>query len=212
MQKYFITDGKRYVKFSKGRYTFCTSPVMANTFPLKKAQNILENSLQKNIKSTFYLEGEDDFVVIKQEVLDTDAVKDVLSERFILDVSALDKIRECTNKILDVQIPSREQLLKMKKYLEDAQQFYDNACSDIRHWVLNHEPPAHIRTKVYGIQHTCEQERANVKEVHNFVVKLIEGDEKKTSLYQLQQSLKSKVYVQYTPNTYIYKTLDDLMN
>lgn len=184
MQKYFITDGKRYIKKSKGKYITCTSPVMADTFPLRMAEKILDNSLCKAWKDSFYLEGEDDFTIVTAKALEEETIK----------------------------IPSREKLLAIKKDLEDAQQFYDNACSDIRHWVLHHEPPAHIRTKVYGIQHTYEQERANAKEIYGFVIKLIEADEKNRTLSQLQQSLNTRVYAPYTPNTQVYEMLDGLVN
>lgn len=211
MQKYFITDGKRYIKKSKGKYITCISPVMADTFPLKMAEKILDNSLCKAWKDSFYLEGEDDFTIVTAKTLDEETIRKSSGTCFSLDLSVLDDIRNCTNEILNINIPSREKLLAIKKDLEDAQQFYDNACSDIRHWILNHEPPAHIRTKVYGMQHTYEQERANVKEVHGFVIKLIEADEKNQSISQLQKVLKPRVYTPYTPNTYVYGVLDELI-
>lgn len=211
MQQYFITDGKHYIKQNKGRYVICTSPVMADVFPLKKAEKILENSLCKAWKETFYLEGEDDFTVISTKTLEKESIKDNSGAGFSLDLAVLADIRNCANKILNIKIPSREKLIAIKKDLEDAQRFYDNACSDIRHWILYHEPPAHIRTKVYGIQHTYEQERANVKEVYGFVIKLIEADEKNRTITQLQNSLSARVYAPYTPNTYVYKTLEELV-
>lgn len=164
----------------------------------------------KSWKASFYLEGEDDFTIVNTKSLEEKTIKKLSEERFSLDLSVLDNIRNCTNKILNINIPSRENLLAIKKDLEDAQQFYDNACSDIRHWILHHEPPAHIRTKVYGIQHTYEQERANAKEIYGFVIKLIEADEKNRTLAQLQQSLNTRVYVPYTPNTQVYEMLDNL--
>lgn len=212
MQKYFITDGKRYIKKSKGKYITCTSPVMADTFPLRMAEKILDNSLCKAWKDSFYLEGEDDFTIVTAKALEEETIRKSSGTGFSLDLSVLDDIRNCANKILNIKIPSREKLLAIKKDLEDAQQFYDNACSDIRHWVLHHEPPAHIRTKVYGIQHTYEQERANAKEIYGFVIKLIEADEKNRTLSQLQQSLNTRVYAPYTPNTQVYEMLDGLVN
>lgn len=210
MQQYFITDGKHYIKQSKGRYVTCTSPVMATTFPLKKAEKILENSLCKAWKDSFYLEGEDDFTIVTTKMLSEGSIRDDTKRGFSLNLAVLDEIRNCTNQIMEITIPAREKLISIKKDLEDAQQFYDNACSDIRHWVLHHEPPAHIRTKVYGIQHTYERERANVKEVYGFVIKLIEADEKNRTLTQLQQSLNTRLYAPYTPNTYVYEMLEDL--
>lgn len=212
MQKYFITDGKRYIKKSKGKYITCTSPVMADVFPLRMAEKILDNSLCKTWRDSFYLEGEDDFTTITSAKLHEESIKEETQSGMSLKLSVLEEIRKCTNEILKIQVPPRDKLLAIKKDLEDARQFYDNACSDIRHWILHHEPAAHIRTKVYGIQHKYEQERANAKEVYGFVIKLLEANEKNKSLYQLQQSLKPKVYTPYTPNTQVYEMLDGLMN
>lgn len=212
MQKYLITDGKRYIKKSKGKYITCTSPVMADTFPLRMAEKILDNSLCKAWKDSFYLEGEDDFTIVTAKTLEEETIRNSSGANFSLDLSVLDDIRNCTNEILKIKIPTREKLIAIKKDLEDAQQFYDNVCSDIRHWILHHEPAAHIRTKVYGIQHTYEQERANAKEIYGFVIKLIEADEKNRTLAQLQQSLNTRVYAPYTPNTQVYEMLDGLMN
>lgn len=212
MQKYFITDGKRYIKKSKGKYITCTSPVMADTFPLRMAEKILDNSLCKAWKDSFYLEGEEDFTIVTAKTLEEETIRKRSGTSFSLDLTVLDDIRNCANEILNIKIPQREKLIVIKKDLEDAQQFYDNACSDIRHWVLHHEPAAHIRTKVYGIQHRYEQERANAKEVYGFVIKLIEADEKNRTLTQLQQSLSTRMYAPYTPNTYVYEILDGLIN
>lgn len=212
MQKYFITDEKRYIKSSKGKYITCTSPVMADTYPLRMAEKILENSICKAWKDSFYLEGEDDFTTITSAKLHEESIKRESESGISLELTVLDEIRNCTKDIIKIHVPPRDKLLAIKKDLEDAQQFYDNACSDIRHWILHHEPAAHIRTKVYGIQHTYEQERANAKEVYGFVIKLLEANEKNKSLTQLQQSLKPKVYTPYTPNTQVYEMLDSLVN
>lgn len=75
LQKYFITDGTRYIREVKGKYVICTSPTMADVFPLRRAQKILENSLCKSWKASFYLEGEDDFTIVNTKSLEEKLLK-----------------------------------------------------------------------------------------------------------------------------------------
>ncbi|WP_394910533.1 hypothetical protein [uncultured Robinsoniella sp.] len=210
MQKYYITNGKEFIKKSGRKYYICKSPVLADTYTVKTAENILRNRLCKAWKETFYLEGVDDFQRIDMSDFDTQVVvteeDDVDAEnKIIKDIDQLATV------LIDLDIPSKIKLIACKKELEKSQSFYDRALPDIDHWIMAHNPPAHIRAKVYGIQQNLEQKRKEVKEKYGYVLALIDAYDNDFSLFKLQKQLEQKRYVPYTPNTYVYKMLDDLL-
>lgn len=210
MQKYYITNGKEYIKKSGRKYYTCKSPVLADTYTVKAAEIILRNRLCKAWKETFYLEGVDDFQRISLNDIDAQAV---VSEENKNDSEnkIVTEIEQLAAMLINLYIPSKIQLIAYKKELEKSQSFYDRALPDIDHWIMAHNPPAHIRAKVYGIQQNLEQKRKEVKEKYGYVLALIDAYDNDFSLFKLQRQLEQKRYVPYTPNTYIYKMLDDLL-
>lgn len=213
MQKYYITDGSRYIKKGKrGKYNICTSPVMADMFPIREAEKILENSLCKSWQKIFYLEGVEDFSIVKQEDLKEDSsILEREDKKLILDYNALDAVEDYVKQLLSLSIPSKKKLLSLKKDLEDMQQYYDRALSDIRHWIRYHEPQAHIRTKVYGIQHKYEVERQRIKQDYSFVIATINSIEQGHTYSQLINAVKQRIHKEYTPNTEVYEQLNELV-
>lgn len=183
---------------------------MADTYTIKVAENILKNRLCKTWKETFYLEGENDFERINLDDIETQLViseedeKDSESEIVI-------EMDQLASTLINLDIPSKIKLIAYKKELEKSQSFYDRALPDIDHWIMAHNPPAHIRAKVYGIQQNLEQKRKEVKEKYGYVLALIDAYDNDFSLFKLQKQLEQKRYVPYTPNTYVYKMLDDLL-
>lgn len=210
MQKYYITNGKEFIKKSGRKYYTCKSPVLADTYTVKVAENILKNRLCKTWKETFYLEGVDDFERINLDDIDTqvDVSKD---EKNDSESKIVTEMEQLAATLMGLYIPSKIQLLAYKKELEKSQSFYDRALPDIDHWIMVHNPPAHIRAKVYGIQQDLEQKRKEVKEKYGYVLVLIDAYDNNHSLFKLQSQLGQKKYVPYTPNTYIYNILDDLL-
>lgn len=210
MQKYYITNGKEFIKKAGRKYYTCKSPVLADTYTVKTAENILRNRLCKAWKETFYLEGMDDFIRINLDDIDTQAVvsevnKDEPEEKII------EEMEQLITTLNNLCIPSKIQLLSYKKELEKSESFYDRALSDIDHWIMDHKPPAHVRAKVYGIQQDIEQKRKQVKEKYGYILVLINADEKEFCVSRLQHELGKRKYAPYTPNTYVYKMLDDLL-
>lgn len=211
MQKYYITNGKEYIKKIGRKYNSCSSPVLADTYAAKTAENILRNRLCKAWKETFYLEGVDDFERISLDNIDTQTVASEVNK-----IEPEDKIikemEQLVTTLNNLCIPPKIQLLSYKKELEKSESFYDRALSDIDHWIMDHKPPAHVRAKVYGIQRDIEQKRKQVKEKYGYILVLINADEKEFCVSRLQHELKKRKYAPYTPNTYVYKMLDDLLN
>lgn len=183
---------------------------MADTYTVKAAEIILRNRLCKAWKETFYLEGVDDFQRISLNDIDAQAV---VSEENKNDSEnkIVTEMEQLTTMLINLDIPSKIQLIAYKKELEKSQSFYDRALPDIDHWIMDHNPPAHIRAKVYGIQQNLEQKRKEVKEKYGYVLALIDAYDNDFSLFKLQRQLEQKRYVPYTPNTYVYKMLDDLL-
>lgn len=211
MQKYYITNGKEFIKKSGRKYYTCKSPVLADTYTVKTAENILRNRLCKAWKETFYLEGMDDFKRINLDDIDNQAVisevkKDEPEDKII------EEMEQLVTTLNNLSIPSKIQLLSYKKELEKSESFYDRALSDIDHWIMDHKPPAHVRAKVYGIQRDIEQKRKQVKEKYGYILVLINAEEKEFCVSRLQHEMKKRKYAPYTPNTYVYKMLDDLLN
>lgn len=79
----------------------------------------------------------------------------------------------------------------------------DRELSDIYHFILINKPPAHIRTKVYGIQQAKLEERANIKDEIAMLKHFRDMVEKQSFDLQALQT-KEKIY---TPRTPVYAEL-----
>lgn len=213
LQKYLITDGKQYIRKESNsrRYVLCGSPIMADEFTYKQAENVIKNCLSQNLKKRFYIEGMSDFVKIVPQEVEELMTSSKENKRFSFDESILDKLEDITEGVIAIGLPDIKRLLSYKGDLEKAISFYDQAKSDFDHWEMNHAPPAHIRTKVYGLKHDWENKRARIKEKYEFLKVLIEATQEDYSFSKLQTELQRAKYVPYKPNTYVYEMLNDLL-
>lgn len=212
MQKYFITDGKRYVlKSSNGKYIFRDSPSMADEFTYKQGENVIKNHLKGGLKKEFYLEGIDDFKKIDINSIKKEKTAAKAEDQFQFDMEIVQQLESLVGTITTLNVPALNHLLAMRSDLEQANQFYDQALADIDHWIMNHTPPADVRTKVYGRQHDIEIMRREVKEKWAYVNVFIKAKQENYTFEKLQYELKNAKWKPYTPNTYIYKELDELL-
>ena len=212
--RYYITDGKYYVKKSKGKYITVSGPVLAHTFSYKEANNVIDNCLPKDIRKDFYLDEVNTGEIVKIEEVKAKSVvnnSDVLKE-FYIDNSMLDNIQWLAEAISNINLPTYQELQTYVSDMEKAQSFYDQALADIDHWIMLHEPAAHIRTKVYGVQHDIEVKRAKIKETLRIAYVLQDAKLEDYTLDKLQSKIISCISSPYKPNTYVYKQLDDLLN
>lgn len=204
MEKYFITDGKEYIKDTKGSRFFTTkSPVLAKEFEIKNAKKVLCN-MPSGIRKDFYLEGIETFAAFTIEDLEEKEGREKRNTEYI------NQIEKLAENFMEMEFPSKGDLNNIKRKLEEDQSFYDRALSDVRHWIKVNNPAAHIRTKIYKIQQDLERERARVKQALLFTNKLVNAVNNNVPINQLVKEIKESQYVEYTANTYVYAVLENL--
>ena len=212
MQKFIITDGKRYIyKTNNGKYSFKNSSMIADKFTYKQGENIIKNHLKGDLKKVFYLEGVEDFKRVDINNVEKEKTAVSKDNRFKFDESIIQRLDKLAETVALLNIPNLNNLIAMRSDLESANQFYDKALSDIDHWIMNHTPPANIRTKVYGVQHDIENIRKDVKEKWAYVNILIRAREENYTFDKLQKEMINAKWKAYTPNTYIYDELEALV-
>lgn len=204
MEKYYVTDGKRYVKYAKGtNFSTVGSHVLAKEYDLKDAKKVLRG-MPKKISQDFYLEGVETFSQIRIADLEE---KEKREKR---GTECIEKIRQLAKNIIELEIPSKQELNTIKRKLEEDQSFYDRALSDVHHWIKINNPAAHIRTKVYKIQQVLERERADVKQSLLFTNNLIDAVNNNLPIDKLVKNMRGSQYAPYKANTYIYGVLENL--
>ena len=207
MQRFYITDGKNYIRRAKGKYLCVSSPSVATEFSLADGKKVLTNSLGKRYQG-YYLEGIDDFKKITQDEV-VQCPKRTDNEEVAPEV--LDDLEEAVKTFSEVNFPSGEKLTGLKTNLETAISYYDQQKSDLYHWIATHNPPAHTMAKVYKIQQNIVQKRARAKENYGFVLALSDAEKQRMSITETKKLLAEKTYSPYTPKTMIWDELDGLL-
>lgn len=201
MEKYYVTDGKKYIKSAKGtNFSTVGSHVLAKEYDLRDAKKVLRG-IQKGFNRDFYLEGVETFSQI--HIAD-------LEEKEKRGTEYIEKIGKLAKNITEFEIPSKQELNTIKRKLEEAQSFYDRALSDVHHWIKIKNPAAHIRTKVYKIQQDLERERADAKQALLFTNNLIDAVNGNLPIDQLVKRMRESQYTPYKERTYIYGVLENL--
>lgn len=212
MVRYYITDGKdRYIRRSKGRYTICSSPVMADVFPYREALSIIDNSLKKTMRGEFHPEevvtGEKVDRSNTEEIADS---SDILNQ-FSMKEDAVEGLRWLADAVCSLKMPTLQELQSVVAGLEQAQSYYDMAMSDVAHWIKDNSPPPDVRAEVYGMCQDIMQKRAAAKESLRMVRVFLEARTKDYPLQSLQVKLAQCADKPYRPDTHVYKDLDSLL-
>ena len=145
MQSFRITNGKKYIRKISGKYTTCTTPMMAGTWSFREAQKILENNLPKDWKKEFYLEGVDDLIVLDNETIKQHLHEEEVEKRSFKDVPLkkedLETLETYISSLSSLPEISREKLICMKQNFKSNVMEFDNELEDIKHWILIRNPP-----------------------------------------------------------------------
>lgn len=205
MQRYWITDGKNYVKLSKGKYQKTNSPTMASSFAYNNAQRILQNNLPSAWRKVFYLEGVQDGTKITIEDLAE------IKEKKTHDKQT-EMLNEFTDSVLSFmdslnKIPSQAQCVAKKKVLDNLQSDIDSQISDIYHWIEVNNPPVSVRCVVFSTLQEKLKMRRIIKQSENYIDGLIECYEKKKSIDQVIDEMHKRKFDTYRARTEIYDEL-----
>ncbi len=213
MQRYWITDGKNYIRKIKHKYTTCNSAVMATTFAKREAENILMFSLRKCYQG-YWIEGVEDCSKITKEEINVEKtdknsrLRIIRQETEVVDDDILDDIETKVKNFTDMDFLNKEKLVALRNKLEKSVSFYDQAMSDIYHWIGTHNPPANIMSKVYVSYKQLVQKRARTKQSLAYIKAFC--DNYNENIGTVQSCVKQQIYTDYVPKTYIYGELDKL--
>lgn len=168
MGMYILTDGKNYVMrdpVKNGRYIKTTSPIQASQFTFKQARSLLNSKKQINkwMKDYHCLEA-DTRESYKGDITYKGNGGVFLGVNdFDFDESILDEISKEADNIMGLIAWDKTQLDTYEIILNNALSYYDSAISDIEHAIEDKRPPAHIRTKIFGVLQDVREKHTKIK-------------------------------------------------
>lgn len=205
--QYVITDGLKYVRLDKNRnITYVTNPDNAEKYEYDKAINVRDNNLLAKDRANFYVaeyESKQKKPKIKANLSiikmlpAAPTAQSLASEKINID---LDKMIEEIEYLLDNIYIYKEQLLL-------AEQHVNWELSDIDHFIQEHAPAAHIRTKIYTKQREKRLEREKIKRNIRFAKILIECIDQGSGLNEIKNRLKEAENKPYKGRTELYNEL-----
>lgn len=203
--QYVITDGTKYVGKDKNKnITYTTNPECVEKYSYDKAVNVLKN----NIKST----NDEKWNIQLYEPKKT-KVKNNLSVVRTLPPAPTEinltgqKIEFDWDKIIEQFGNLMDNIYIYKQQQLAAQQYVDWELSDIDHFIQEHAPAAHIRTKVYGEQRCKRQEREQIKINIRYANVIIECLDQGCGITEIKNRLKGAESKPYKGRTELYNKL-----
>lgn len=162
-------DGKNYVMknpLQEGRYISTTSPVKASAFTYKQAQQLIHHSKNKSswIRS---------YQMVKQGTGETitpsrHSKADIYvgDNRVEIDEDVLNRIQEEVESITGLEAWNLAELDAQETLLYSWLSYVDSGKSDIEHIIGDSsiKPPAHIRTKIYGVLRDLRAKHTYIKQ------------------------------------------------
>lgn len=203
-----ISGKKRYVKRdSNGRNTIVTSIKLATKFTEKiKAENFIKNSMSaKNRNKWVVLSNDTDNDRDKSESDKFEKEGDLSISEYVEsdDLKWLYKVLELEKL--------NEDLLKEKAELESQQSAVDQELSDVYHFIKDHNPPAHIRTKVYKVQQNVLQRRECIKKKLTYLRIVLGAFNENLSKVAISERLKNVYSCDYKDRTGVYSELERML-
>lgn len=213
---YILTDGKNYVMENPmqiGKYLSTTSIAQASKFTYKQARAILNSkkSSMKFCKNYTMLDcdtGEESALSANYR-----GNADIYTgdNKIDFDESILDDIFSETDGILGLAAWDKNQLETYKTMLNSALSYYDSAISDIVHAIEKSSPPAHIRTKIYGVLQDVREKHTKVKQCIRYIEILNDAITYKYDLGKIKLEISKAKYVEYRGRTDYYKMIMDMV-
>lgn len=211
---YILSDGKNYVMENPmymGKYISTTSPLQAKEFTYKQARALLNNKKSGTKWITLYY-------MINKETGDKTDHNAISNEgvfnnenSYEFDEGIIDTIKNEATSIIGLAAWDLNQLKTYDAMLNSGLSYYDSALSDIRHAQLDRRPPAHIRTKIYGITTELEEKRRDIKQVKNYINVLIRAIEEQWTIGKIKMELSNKKYVPYKGRTKYFEMVNGML-
>lgn len=206
--QYVITDGLKYLCLDKNRnVTYVTSPIYAEKYVYEKAINVKDNNLPTKDRDKFYIspyeERQGSKVNRKTKLSLIKTLPATPTEQILkgekIEIN-LEEMIEQLDYLLDNIYVYKEQLLV-------EQQHTDLELSDIEHFIQEHAPAAHIRTKIYTKQRQKRLERERIKQNLKYTNIIIECINQGSGLTEIKNRLKGAEFQPYKARTEIYNEL-----
>jgi hypothetical protein len=190
--KYVIkNDSGYFYRDDKGRWSICMSLSRADKFTYDKAQNVIVNAFSKSKQPSLRIEEIPE--APKDSKQSTD--KNISNSEY----GWLDSYYSQIHAISPTIKSRRKELVNL---LSNA----DLELSDVYHFVKDNKPPAHVRTKVYGIEQEVLLKREKIKEELR-CIELILSVTDKDLLHKKIENINQD----YKNRTEIYNRLVSLM-
>jgi len=203
--QYVITDGTKYVSKDKSRnITLVSNPDNAEKYEYDKALNVLNNNMNA-------IERENYVVVVYEPK--QHKMKNKLSVVRTLPAAPMknnligNKIEFDWNKIIVEFGNLIDNIYIYKEQQLAAQQYVDWELSDINHFIQEHAPAAHIRSKVYTEQMGKRKERELIKSNIRYANIVIECIDQGSGLTEIKNRLKGAEPKPYKGRTELYNKL-----
>lgn len=212
---FILTDGKNYVMenpMKQGNYISTTSPIQAKEFTFKQARSLLQNKKKALswIKSYYMVNQETgaiekDFPKFSNEGIFCE------EKDFKFDESIIDTIKNEADSIMRLATWDLSQLNTWLSLLNQGLQYYDSAISDVKHARLDKRPPAHIRTKIDGIENELEERRRDIKQARGYVDTLVKATKERWTTEKIKLELNKAKYSPYKGRTKYYELAENIL-
>jgi hypothetical protein len=204
-QQYVITDGMKYIGKDKSRnITYMTNPDRAEKYTYDKAVNVKDNNIKSTDSDVWYIVPYEPKMIKPKNKLSI--VKTLPPAPTELSLAG-NKIEFDWNKIIEQIENLLDNIYVYKEQLISQQQYVDWELSDIDHIIGKKSPPAHIRTKIYGIQQQKRKEREAIHNNIRYTNVIIEAIDQGNSLNEIKNRLKGAEPKPYKGRTELYEEL-----
>jgi hypothetical protein len=207
--QYVITDGLKYLsKDRNSKVTYTTSKDRAEKYPYDKAINVRDNNLNAGERKNFYLE---EYVPKQTKSKNKLSIVKTLPPAPTELSLAGQKIEFDWNKMIEQLDNLMDNIYIYKEQQLAAQQHVDWELSDIDHFIQEHAPAAHVRTKVYTKQMEKRREREQIKINIRYANVIIESIDQGNSLTEIKNRLRGAEPKPYKGRTELYNELLELI-
>jgi len=204
---YYITNGHKYIQKEGYKYKETSCAALSDVFPYKQAMAILNNSLSKSMKN-YYLEEKETGEVFDINKHKSEAKTIVENKHISFDMSIVNEIKNEASNIMGLYAYTQKELIEKNEILNKALSFYDLGLSDLIHIIEKYNPPAHIRTIIYGKQQKLRQIHTDIKQAMQYIDIMINAHTNNWDIKKIQEKLKEVTYVPYKGRTCFY---DEIM-
>lgn len=193
----------------EGRYLSTTSPVQATEFTYKQARAILQSKKQYlKFARTYHIVNKGNGEVV--EIAKSNANVYAGENKPIFDESVLALINSEAEGILGLNAWDWNQLETYRTMLNQAWSYYDSAISDVAHAIEDINPPAHIRTKSWGILQELRKKHTFTKQQIKYIDVMKRALDEGWNLVKLKLEISKAKYEPYKGRTEYYDIIRNM--